>query len=184
MAFITPILSDLILDTPPNYHPDTFVKLPNMPKAFSMIDLFAGCGGLSLGFEQEGFRPLLFSEINLNAAQTYMQNRRGEGVIPFGDIYSLTNDNLRLFKENWALEGIEDIDLIAGGPPCQGYSGIGHRRSFKLDKEEIPSNHLFLEMVRVVEFLRPKVFLFEMLKVCSLVDGLKKVRKARFLRMS
>ena len=164
MAFITPILSDLILDTPPNYHPDTFVKLPNMPKAFSMIDLFAGCGGLSLGFEQEGFRPLLFSEINLNAAQTYMQNRRGEGVIPFGDIYSLTNDNLRLFKENWALEGIEDIDLIAGGPPCQGYSGIGHRRSFKLDKEEIPSNHLFLEMVRVVEFLRPKVFLFENVK--------------------
>lgn len=135
-----------------------------MSKKFSMIDLFAGCGGLSLGFEQVGFHPLLFSEINLNAAQTYMLNRKDEQTIPFGDVYSLTNDNLRLFKEKWALQGYDDIDLVAGGPPCQGYSGIGHRRTFKLNKEEIPSNHLFLEMVRVIEFIRPKVFLFENVK--------------------
>ena len=65
-------------------------NLESMPRTFSMIDLFAGCGGLSMGFEQEGFKPLLFSEINLNAAQTYMLNRQGEGIMPFGDIYSLT----------------------------------------------------------------------------------------------
>jgi DNA (cytosine-5)-methyltransferase 1 len=128
------------------------------------IDLFSGCGGLSLGFEMEGFQPLLFSEINLNAAQTYMINRRDENIIPFGDIYSLTNDNLRLFKEHWRMRGIEDVDIVCGGPPCQGYSGIGHRRTFKLDKEEIPSNQLYQEMVRVIEFVRPKVFLFENVK--------------------
>lgn len=128
------------------------------------IDLFAGCGGLSLGFEMEGFRPLLFSEINLNAAQTYMMNRKDENIIPVGDIYSLTNDNLRLLKEHWRLRGIPDVDVVCGGPPCQGYSGIGHRRTFKLEKHEIPSNQLFQEMVRVVEFVRPKAFLFENVK--------------------
>ena len=138
------------------------IELMNAP--LSMIDLFAGCGGLSLGFEMEGFHPLLFSEINLNAAQTYMINRKAENTIPVGDIYTLTNDNLRLFKENWKLHGIDDIDLVCGGPPCQGYSGIGHRRTFKLDKQEIPSNQLYQEMVRVVEFVRPKVFIFENVK--------------------
>jgi len=135
-----------------------------MRNDFSMIDLFAGCGGLSLGFEMEGFHPLLFSEINLNAAQTYMINRMSGNTIPVGDIYSLTNDNLRLYMENWKLHGIDDIDIVCGGPPCQGYSGIGHRRTFKLDKQEIPSNQLFEEMVRVVEFVKPKVFLFENVK--------------------
>lgn len=133
-------------------------------KKHTMIDLFAGCGGLSLGFEMAGFHPLLFSEINLNAAQTYMLNRPGLDTIPIGDIYSLTNDNLRLLREKWKTKGIDDIDVVCGGPPCQGYSGIGHRRTFKLEKQEIPSNQLYQEMVRVVEFVRPKVFLFENVK--------------------
>ena len=129
-----------------------------------MIDLFAGCGGLSLGFEMAGFHPLLFSEINLNAAQTYMLNRPGMDTIPVGDIYSLTDDNLRLLLEKWKLQGIDDIDIVCGGPPCQGYSGIGHRRTFKLEKQEIPSNQLYQEMVRVINFIRPKSFLFENVK--------------------
>lgn len=131
---------------------------------FSMLDLFSGCGGLSLGFEMAGFEPLLFSEINFNAAQTYLQNRTDKHIIPVGDIYTLTNDNLRLLKELWQLQGIHDIDVICGGPPCQGYSGIGHRRTFKLEKADIPSNQLYQEMVRVIEFVRPKVFLFENVK--------------------
>ena len=130
----------------------------------TMIDLFAGCGGLSLGFEMAGFTPLLFSEINLNAAQTFMINRKKYDVIPIGDIYSLTNNNLKLLVENWKIKGIDDIDLVCGGPPCQGYSGIGHRRTFKLEKQDIPSNQLFQEMVRIVKFIRPKVFLFENVK--------------------
>ena len=127
-----------------------------------MMDLFAGCGGLSLGMEQAGFTPVLFSEINLNAAETYMANRKGSEIIPVGDIYSLTDANIAILKSYWKLhKGIDDIDLVCGGPPCQGFSGIGHRRTFTLEKKDIPSNQLYQEMVRVVRAVRPKIFLFE-----------------------
>lgn len=125
------------------------------------VDLFAGCGGLSLGLEHAGFRPLLFSEINHSAAETYIANRRSQEIIPIGDIYSLTNTNLELLKTYWRYRGIQDIDLVCGGPPCQGYSGIGHRRTFKLAKKDIPSNHLYEEMVRVIKCIRPRAYLFE-----------------------
>jgi DNA (cytosine-5)-methyltransferase 1 len=131
------------------------------PRNRFLVDLFAGCGGLSLGLEQAGFQPLLFSELNHSAAATYIANRQGMGIIPFADIYNLTDANLRLLKTHWSYSGIPEIDLVAGGPPCQGYSGIGHRRTFKLDKSEIPSNQLYLEMVRVVKAIRPRIFLFE-----------------------
>ena len=131
------------------------------PRKLHCIDLFAGCGGLSLGLEEAGFTPLLFSEISPHAAETYIANRRELDIIPVGDIYNLTDLDLGLLKTYWRYKGIEDIDLVCGGPPCQGYSGIGHRRTFKLDKKDIPSNHLFQEMVRVIRNVRPKMFLFE-----------------------
>jgi DNA (cytosine-5)-methyltransferase 1 len=68
------------------------------------------------------------------------------------------------------LELIEDhgnhtsLDLICGGPPCQGYSGIGHRRSYAVEKKDLPSNQLYEEMAGVIEFFRPKMFLFENVK--------------------
>ncbi len=126
-----------------------------------MIDLFAGCGGLSLGMEQAGFTPLLFSEINKDAAATYMANREGENIAEYRDIYELTNADLLKLQAAWKADGILEVDLVCGGPPCQGYSGIGHRRSYAVEKEEIPSNHLYLEMVRVIKQVKPKIFLFE-----------------------
>lgn len=80
---------------------------------------------------------------------------------PVGDIHTLTDVNLEMHKMAWRYDGIHDIDLVCGGPPCQGFSGIGHRRTFNLAKKDIPSNHLFEEMVRVVRCVRPKMFLFE-----------------------
>lgn len=133
----------------------------NAAKNLYCIDLFAGCGGLSLGLEEAGFAPLLFSEINPQAAETYIANRADLDIIPVGDVYNLTDVDLGLLKTYWGYKGIKDIDLVCGGPPCQGYSGIGHRRTFKLDKQDIPSNHLFQEMVRVIRAVRPKIFLFE-----------------------
>lgn len=130
-------------------------------KQLYCIDLFAGCGGLSLGLEKAGFKPLLFSEINPQAAETYIANRSDLDIIPVGDVYNLTDLDLGLLKTYWSYKGIKEIDLVCGGPPCQGYSGIGHRRTFKLDKQDIPSNHLFQEMVRVIRCVRPKMFLFE-----------------------
>jgi len=125
------------------------------------IDLFAGCGGLSLGLEQAGFHPLLFSEINKDAAETYRANRPDLDIVEVGDIRELTDSELRSLKTKWKKSGVDDVDLVCGGPPCQGYSGIGHRRTFKLAKQDIPSNHLFQEMVRVIKVIRPKTFLFE-----------------------
>ena len=73
----------------------------------------------------------------------------------------MTNSELGNLTVEWQQQGIFDIDLVCGGPPCQGYSGIGHRRSFSLHKVEIPSNHLFHEMIRIISFIKPKLFLFE-----------------------
>lgn len=131
-------------------------------KELSCIDLFAGCGGLSLGLEQAGFTPLLFSEINKTAAETYIANREQKNIIPVGDIYELSDPNLEILKLYWKYtKKITDIDLVCGGPPCQGFSGIGHRRTFNLEKKDIPSNHLYQEMVRVIKCIEPKIFLFE-----------------------
>ena len=130
-------------------------------RQLTCIDLFAGCGGLSLGLENANFHPLLFSEINGHAAETYEANRTKD-IERIGDIYKLTDADLKNYLKKWKKEkDIDQVDLVCGGPPCQGYSGIGHRRTFKLAKEDIPSNHLFLEMVRVIRCVQPKIFLFE-----------------------
>lgn len=126
------------------------------------IDLFAGCGGLSTGLRIAGFKTLLYSELNKDASATYHANHPDAEA--GGDVNELTADGGKLIQsylEKWKADGIETIDLVCGGPPCQGYSGIGHRRTFKLDKEKIPSNHLFEQMVKVVELVQPKIFLFE-----------------------
>ncbi len=133
------------------------------------IDLFAGCGGLSLGLEQAGFRPVLFCELNEHARATYRANRSELLADPderlslkeFSDISSLTDRVLSKHVSHWRDAGLEDIDLVCGGPPCQGYSGIGHRRTHKVDRKQVPSNHLYQEMVRVIKHVRPKLFLFE-----------------------
>ncbi len=125
------------------------------------VDLFAGCGGLSLGLEMAGFEPLLFSEINKDAAATYKANRSSR-IFEVGDVYQLKNSDIAKLKDSWKKErGVSEVDVVAGGPPCQGYSGIGHRRTFKLEKQDIPSNQLYQEMVRVVRAVGPKIFLFE-----------------------
>lgn len=97
---------------------------------------------------------------------TYLENRQGLSVAEEGnhvyDILELTRDPRRLAEVADRLCAEHgDIALVAGGPPCQGYSGIGHRRSFEVDKVEIPSNHLYREMARFIEAVAPKAFLFE-----------------------
>jgi len=139
---------------------DWRVKLDPVPH-LSCVDLFAGCGGLSLGLEKAGFEPLLFCEINKDAASTYLANRKKAGYFQYSDVSTLTDEKIRQHLRFWKENGINDVDLVCGGPPCQGYSGIGHRRTFKLDKQDIPSNHLFKEMVRVIQAIRPRMFLFE-----------------------
>ena len=162
-------LSSLLEERPENWPPVISTKQrldKDEVKPLWAIDLFAGCGGLSLGLEQAGFTPLLVCEVNKDAMATYLENRKhyAHGITRFYDVHSITDERLTELSAGWKKLGIDEIDLIAGGPPCQGYSGIGHRRSYKVEKEEIPSNHLFKEMARIISKLRPKMFLFENVK--------------------
>jgi DNA (cytosine-5)-methyltransferase 1 len=98
--------------------------------------------------------------------KTFLQNRpRSNLNNPKNhvlDIRALTKnkESLQSFGKYIGQEHGE-IDLVCGGPPCQGYSGIGHRRTFDLDKREMPTNHLYKDMAKVVTTVAPKMFLFE-----------------------
>jgi len=110
--------------------------------SLSMIDLFAGCGGMSLGFSRAGFRAILAVEWDLHAAATYAANF-GESHTYWGDIAT--------FKE----ADIPEADVIIGGPPCQGFSNLGAR-----DVGD-PRNKLWKEYLKFVTSARPKVFVLE-----------------------
>ncbi len=142
-----------------------------------VVDLFAGCGGLSLGLEKAGFHPVFVNELNPNAMSSYLLNRLTlEPKLSHTDFHE--HDIKNLVNKKGAISKLKtslrrefnistddgDLDLVVGGPPCQGFSGIGHRRSFSVDKEQLPSNHLFQDMAWVVNKLKPKIFLFENVK--------------------
>lgn len=113
----------------------------------NVIDLFAGCGGLSLGFEMAGFNIPLAIEKDEWAAETYKNNHKNTKIV-IGDITKITD-----FKS--LLPNSIKIDGIIGGPPCQGFSLSGNR-----DKND-PRNSLFMEFVRFVNHYKPKFFVME-----------------------
>jgi DNA (cytosine-5)-methyltransferase 1 len=112
------------------------------------LDLFAGCGGLSLGLEDAGIDVMLANEVDAWAADTYEYNHP-DTLLLRGDIRAIPRTNLS------ALRG--EIDLIAGGPPCQGYSVSG-RRQFG----EVPTQNTLVEAYfDVVDLIRPRFVLME-----------------------
>lgn len=115
------------------------------------VDLFAGAGGLSCGLKQSGFTPLLANELVPQYAETYQLNHRDTQVI-VGDVRQICEVNIRKLID--VKEG--EIDLVAGGPPCQGFSINAPIRT--LDDER---NHLFKDFLRVVSSLKPKAVLIE-----------------------
>jgi DNA (cytosine-5)-methyltransferase 1 len=144
------------------------------------VDLFAGCGGLSLGLENAGFTTVFVNELNDDARATYLANRHhslggekfsGLADLRCSDVGELTRKRLTRLKSD--LENISEfdiqfdrggqgtLDLLSGGPPCQGFSGIGIRRSYSVDRKDIPSNQLYRRMADVIRSLRPRIFLFE-----------------------
>ena len=113
-----------------------------------IIDLFCGCGGLSLGFEQAGFEVAYAIDMWQAAINTYNHNHK-EKVAECRDIHELTNEKLRELKSSGEIVG------VIGGPPCQGFSKVGTR-----DVND-PRNHLYLEYCRVVEEVSPDFFVLE-----------------------
>ncbi|WP_103981725.1 DNA cytosine methyltransferase [Helcococcus massiliensis] len=116
------------------------------------IDLFAGCGGLSLGFIKNGYEITTAVEFDRSIAETYKKNHEGVNVI-VDDIKNI--DTSEVFKKN-------DADVIIGGPPCQGFSMAGARiRNGFIDD---PRNYLFKHYFNVVKKVKPQVFIMENVK--------------------
>lgn len=111
-----------------------------------VVDLFSGCGGLSFGLSQVGFDIVLGSDSWKDSLDTFLLNHRGSNTL-LGDIRKITS------KEIARKAG--KIDLIVGGPPCQGFSLTGPRNFY--DKR----NTLYLEFLRVVKDLKPQGFIIE-----------------------
>ena len=120
-------------------------------KKINYIDLFSGAGGMTLGFDRAGFNNVFSVEFSKVFADTYTKNFPKHKLL-VEDIRKISNDDaLR------AANG-KTVDLIIGGPPCQGFSIAGNIGRTFLDDER---NHLFLEFVRFVSIFKPKMFVLE-----------------------
>lgn len=131
-----------------------------------VVDLFAGCGGMSLGLEMAGFKTIYVNELHPDAMATYLENRKNTDLAKpsnhSNDITKISRSKIeRLKLATYLKRKHGTVDLLVGGPPCQGFSGIGHRRSFAVDKQDIPTNHLYRDMAKMIEALSPNVFVFE-----------------------
>ena len=114
----------------------------------TLVDLFAGAGGLSNGLEQAGMRCILGVDFDKAAMQTFSRNHPHAKVF-VGDIANLTDDKAL------GLIGDRKVDVVCGGPPCQGLSTVG--KGIPND----PRNFLFLHFVRLVKTFSPKYIILE-----------------------
>jgi DNA (cytosine-5)-methyltransferase 1 len=119
-------------------------------KVLTAIDLFAGAGGMTEGLRKAGFKSLLASEYDAMAAQTFQFNYPGIPVV-VKDVKELSVEEVL----ELAQIGVGELSLISGGSPCQGFSLAGPRLDGDL------RNQMFKEFVRLVDGLKPEVFLFE-----------------------
>ena len=142
--------------------------------AHKAIDLFAGPGGLSLGLKAAGFDIIAAVEMDADAGKTYRHNIGSHTEIE--DITKFRPKRLRKkLEEGGVLEPGETLSLVAGGPPCPGFSLIGRSKIMDLIKKgeygdskdarhgfiDDPRNHLFLEFVRYVKEFKPDYFVME-----------------------
>ena len=130
------------------------------------VDLFSGAGGLTIALERAGFKVVFSNEINPTFARTHTYN--------FPDIPLLNKDVKNVRREDIAkfTEG-KAVDVVVGGPPCQGFSVFGKRRFVNTkgyDPGTDPRNHLVYEYIRMVRLMRPKFFLMENVKGFTNLD--------------
>ena len=123
-------------------------------KQYKFVDLFAGCGGLSLGLQQAGFTPWFVNEIVEQFCNTYKYNHELSDDHYFvGDIADL-NQHLDEYKNL-----LSDITLVCGGPPCQGFSMENRQRIL-----DDPRNSLYKQYLIFLQNVRPKFFIMENVK--------------------
>lgn len=124
-----------------------FYVLNSKPTTHTVLEIFAGAGGMALGFENAGFQTLMLNEFDKNAVNTLRHNRPDWNVIH--------EDVRELDFENYA----DQVDVVSGGFPCQAFSYAGHSQGFADTR-----GTLFFEFARCVEQVRPKIALGENVK--------------------
>lgn len=120
-------------------------------KKYRIVDLFSGCGGISKGFANTGRADIVGAiDFDKAACDTYKLNFPKAKVI-CGDINEITVPST----------GFKDVDILVGGPPCQGFSRLNY---WDKDRDNDPRNQLFFQYLRFVEELKPKAILIENVK--------------------
>jgi DNA (cytosine-5)-methyltransferase 1 len=117
-------------------------------RTYNVLDLFCGAGGLSYGFESAGFKVLAGIDNDEAALNTFELNHEDSKTI-YGDITEISYEDIK------KIIGTVKIDVIVGGPPCQGMSLSGPR------KFDDPRNRLYLSFIRLVKEIRPEAFIVE-----------------------
>lgn len=136
-----------------------------MPKA---IELFTGCGGMSLGIKRAGFDIVYANEINEDAVKTYKKN--------FPDVF-VQQEDIKKVDPVSLKKKIGKVDLIAAGTPCQGFSMAGPRNP------NDPRNKLFMQLLKFVDTFKPKMFVMENVPgILTMDDGkvIKRIEKSFF----
>lgn len=120
----------------------------------NVVDLFCGAGGLSLGFVQNGFEIALANDIDESCIYTYTHNHPSVPLnnIILGDIGTLVKN----IKEHVRFS---EVDVVVGGPPCQGFS-MANRQRIKND----PRNKLYKYFIEAINILKPRLFVMENVK--------------------
>lgn len=122
------------------------IKYERQPTA---IDFFSGAGGMSLGFKQAGFNVMYAVDNDPACIETYSRNLGSHAFVD--DVYKITKQSIEEKINN----SLDDLDVIFGGPPCQGFSV--QRRG----EDNDPRNDLVLEYIRLVLEIKPKFFVME-----------------------
>ena len=129
----------------------------------NIISLFTGAGGLDIGFIEAGYTEILASDIMPQAKESYNANYPNTTFL-LKDICQVTTEEIKQLTKDL------NVDVIIGGPPCQGFSNMGNKNSAD------PRNMLFENYVRLVNALQPRCFLFENVK------GLYTMFEGRFFK--
>lgn len=125
-----------------------------MANTLKVISLFSGCGGLDLGFIQAGYEVVWANDFLKEAVETYKHNI-GEHIV-YGDIRNIPSSNIP-----------DDVDVLLGGFPCQGFSIANSKRSMEDER-----NFLYKELLRIIRDKRPKFFVAENVKgLLSMSNG-------------
>lgn len=145
-----------------NPYLDRLRSLPDLDKIeyqYNMVSLFSGGGGLDLGLSFSGFKPVFSSDVE-DAHQKTIKHNFPYGHTEAMDVRQLHGDYIK------SCTGVESLDLVCGGPPCQSFSVLGNRDSFDDSR-----GGLVFEYARLISELSPKAFLFEN------VSGLTNINK-------